>query len=687
MNRHPVRWLFGCLLGIPASLLGLAVAVLVTLSLIPLNWLRPVIDEQVSRALQRPFAIRGTLQLDWQSLPGHVLPLPALRAGDLILGNPRDFQSPTGKAAPMVQLASVEAGIALPALLYRRINIPRVTLTQPQAELIRLADGRNNWTFSFGDNDASKASDSESDSGWTVAIDDIVFDQSRVVYRDAVLDADITVTLDPLGQPVPYAEIVGQAREDRDARGPADYRFGWQVEGRYKGEPLEGSGRIGGMLSLRQGQQPFPLQVDLRSGETHIKVTGTLTDPLNLGALDLHLALEGRSLGNLYALTGVVLPDTPPYATNGHLVARLRRPEGSLFEYQEFKATIGGSDLSGTLTYTDRKPRPILRGTLDARRLRMVDLGPLIGSDDDRTASTDDAPRQPPGKVLPVSEFRTDRWNRMDADVRFRAARIEHGAALPLSDLDTHIVLDNGELLLDPLHFSMAGGALNTTLRLNGNRSPMQARIDMHARRLQLKQLIPAPGDMQDALGQLNGDATLTGHGNSVAALLGSGSGEVKMLIDNGLISRNLMELAGLNVGNYVVGKLFGDEQVRIHCAAADLIFRNGLMRPKLFFIDTENATVDIDGAIDFGSERMDLTIDPQGKGLRILTLHSPLYVSGTFKNPAPGVKAGPLAARAAAAVALGAIAPPAALLALISPNSGQEQQCSALLQKRTTSQ
>ena len=31
------------------------------------------------------------------------------------------------------------------------------------------------------------------------------------------------------------------------------------------------------------------------------------------------------------------------------------------------------------------------------------------------------------------------------------------------------------------------------------------------------------------------------------------------------------MEIAGLNVGNYIVSKLFGDDEVKINCGAADL--------------------------------------------------------------------------------------------------------------------
>jgi hypothetical protein len=87
---------------------------------------------------------------------------------------------------------------------------------------------------------------------------------------------------------------------------------------------------------------------------------------------------------------------------------------------------------------------------------------------------------------------------------------------------------------------------------------------------------------MKTSFGELNGDADISGRGNSVAKLLGSANGKLKMLINDGAISRELMELAGLNVGNYVVGKIFGDKEVKINCAAADFDIKTGLATTQL---------------------------------------------------------------------------------------------------------
>ena len=188
----------------------------------------------------------------------------------------------------------------------------------------------------------------------------------------------------------------------------------------------------------------------------------------------------------------------------------------------------------------------------------MADLGPLIGVPSGKAAPAQDkdksAPARPPGgKVLPTQAFRTDRWRDMDADVALEAASIIHDSKLPLSDLSVHVVLQDGVLTLDPLKFGMAGGSMAATARLDGSGAPLSGRIEVHARRLRLKQLFPASPSMQKTLGELHGDLALTGSGNSVAALLGSATGDVKMLVNDGVISRSLMEIAGLNVGNYVV--------------------------------------------------------------------------------------------------------------------------------------
>lgn len=288
---------------------------------------------------------------------------------------------------------------------------------------------------------------------------------------------------------------------------------------------------------------------------------------------------------------------------------------------------------------------------------------------------------QPPGKLLPVEPFNTDRWRAMDADVKFTGKRIVNKAALSIHDLSTHLRMQDAVLTLDPLRFGVANGDIDADIHLDGRTDPTQGRLRLSVRDLQLKKLFPTVALMKNSAGSINGDLALSATGNSVAALLGSSNGEVKLLVNGGVISDMLMEEAGLNVANIVIDKLFGDHTVKINCVAADFVARNGTLDSRLFVFDAENATINIDGTVDLSSEKLDMTLHPHSKGIRILSLRSPLYVRGTLKHPDVGVEKGPLLARGAGAVVLGTVAAPlAALAALVAPSHHNEYQCSALV-------
>jgi uncharacterized protein involved in outer membrane biogenesis len=677
MTRPPkiFAWTF-------ASLVVLLAILVLIIAFFDWNRIKPTLNAKVSEELHRPFAINGDLSVVWQRELDEGgwrawVPWPHVVAQDLSLGNPDWSKQPQ-----MATLKRVELRISPLALLAQRLTIPRIDLTEPNADLQRLADGRANWTFKFDPKDPNAEP-----SSWVVDIGSIGFDKGHVTLDDQSLKTQLDLIIDPLGKPIPFSDIVGEkAAKTAQEKGaaPQDYAFALKVKGQYHGQKLTGEGKIGGLLALQDSARPFPLQAQVKIADTSVELAGTLTDPLNLGALDLRLKLAGSSLGNLYPLTGVTLPDTPPYATDGHLIAKLHEPRGAVFHYEAFNGKIGESDIHGSLAYVASQPRPKLSGSLLSNQLLFTDLAPLIGADSNaKQKARGGESKQPADKVLPVEEFKTERWRDMDADVEFTGKRIVHSEKLPFNDLYTHLVLTDGVLSLEPLRFGVAGGKLDAQIRLNGRTEPLEGNAKLTGRGFKLKQLFPTFEPMKTSFGELNGDADISGRGNSVAKLLGTANGNLKMLINDGAISRELMELAGLNVGNYVVGKIFGDKEVKINCAAADFDIKTGLATTRLFVFDTENAIIYIDGTANMATEQLDLTITPESKGWRLISLRSPLYVRGKFIKPDAGVKAVPLILRGAGMVALGVIAAPAAgLLALVAPSGGEPNQCAPLLEQ-----
>lgn len=648
MNRA-----FKIFAGVIGAFVLLVVLLLVVASTFDWNRAKPWINEKVSAATERSFSIDGDLSLSWERPPEQqtgwrrLIPWPHLRMEDVRLGNP-DW----AKTGPyMARIKQADVSLNLLPLLRKTISIDSIILTEPDLALEKSKDNKNNWTF------PKKEKGEESSSGWGFDINELSIREGNVRYLDPAKHADARV------------------RIDTEQDGTTTFKLG----GTFNEEPISGGGKTGSLLALRQSNVRYPVQALVKVGETTITADGTLTDPTQPSALDINLKILGASMSDLFPLSGVVLPETPKFSTEGRVVATFAEDRLRV-RYEKFKGRVGRSDIGGTLEYAQQEPRPTLRGEVVSNQLVLEDLGAIVGAGDDDKKKKKDEPKIPPGKVLPVSPFKTERWGTMDVQVTFSSKKIVRDK-LPIDNLHTNIRLEEGVLSLAPLDFGVAGGRLTTELRIDGSAEPAKAKMKVSARGLKLREMFPEVESSYASVGQLNGDAQLSAAGNSVAALLGSMNGEVKSLISQGSVSKFILEAAGLNVGSAVIAKLFGDRQVPLNCMAADLVVEKGVMQPRTFVLDTTDATIRTEGTIDFGEEQMNLKIVPESKGLRIISLRSPLYVGGTFKDPDVGVDKKVIALKAGAATVLGAVAAPfAGLLALINPGPGEDPPCGALL-------
>jgi uncharacterized protein involved in outer membrane biogenesis len=636
----------GLLLAIPA----LALVILLTYDW---NRARPWLAARASEALQRPVELRGNLVLTWQRQPTQArswrdhVPWPHLVAQEVYVRNPAGL--PAGDTASAQRLAF---SLSPFALLGRKIAIPELRFDQPQLTLLRQADGSNNWTLP-----------QRPPSAWRLELDRVVFTRGTVKLDDAQQKIRATAHLDTL---------------DKDPR----YGVAWTLDGTWNQQTIAGQGKAGAVLALRTASQPFPLLADAKVGLVRVRAEGTLTNPAQLAAIDLQLKVSGASAARLYPLTGLLLPETPPFHTAGRLRGHLAKG-ASQWTYEKFTGRVGDSDIAGSLSYQQRQPRGLLTGSVHSRLLQFADLGPLIGADSNASKAERGVPAvQPAGKLLPVETFKTARWKAIDADVSFHAERIVRTKELPLAKLHTEFHLRDGVLRLTPLNFDFAGGRVTSKATLDGSSGQaVAATVDATARHIKLRALLPKLPELKQAtIGEINASTKLTAQGDSVASLLAHANGELKMLVNDGTVSKLLLEQMGLNIGNIVLTKLFGDRPVHLNCLAGDFGVRDGLAQTRYFIVDTDDATVRIGGTVNLANERINLTMRPDSKGLRIISLRAPIYVRGTLKQPDVDIDKGVIAMRAGGALALGALAAPAALVPLISAGGEGDNQCAALL-------
>lgn len=709
------------LLGLLATLVALALIALVLLLTFDWNRARPWINERVSAATGRHFAIEGDLTARWHwPQPADMetgwrrwVPGLTVQAERMVLGNRADFgrygavgmdagnadarvverrasaasatapasgvpaspasASASAASAPgaagaagaagsgpvppsMATVGRAMASLKLLPLLVRHVSIGTLSIQTPDVALARRADGSNNWTF-----DRPAPDGSASPNPWTVNVARLVVNDGRLALSDAQKDLAFVAHLATQNQPGPYG-----------------VRF--DVRGRYAKARIEGSGQAGNVLSLRQQDVQYPLQFKARAGTVRAEVEGTLANPLALDGMDLQVLLQAESMADLYPLTGLVLPNTPPFRTKGHLVGSLE-PGRAVWDYRDFTGTVGQSDLRGQLTYTSGQPRPRLKGEMASRQLRLADLGPVVGAPSGERPQEKGTSKRA-GKVLPDASFATDRWNTMDLDLTFKGERIVRDESLPIENLDVHARMDNAQLTLSPLRFGVAQGKIDSSVVLDGRDGPLKAQLRGSVDGLRLSALFPKVELMEKSFGRLDGAMAVNGTGNSIAKMLGTSNGEARVYIRDGRFSKQMLDLAALNVGSVVVAKLFGEnKEVQLRCAVADFGIKDGIAQTRSVKLNTEEAVVEAMGTLDLGREYMDIYIKPESLKWKFFSLRTPLYVRGPFADPKVGVEAGPLLLRAGAAIAAAAVAPVAlALVPVTVPAAEDDENCATLL-------
>lgn len=604
------------------------------------NWLRGPIERIATEKSGRILAIGGDfkVKLGW--------PNAHLQADNVTFANP-----PWAKEAQMISVEKLQLNLNLPQLLRKKIVMPEVRLGKAVVFLEQHPDGRKNWLLDRKQQDENAQAD----------IGVLLLDQGRLSYDNSLqkthIESDISTNASTAGS---------------NAAG-----IDFSAKGTYHGMALNARGSSGAVLALRDQNIPYPLKIDGNIGSTSLHASGTVTSLTQFSAVDMQISVRGESLGHLFPLLGVALPETPPYNTKGHLVRNAK-----VWRYEKFTAKIGQSDMAGTLQVDTAGKRPFMQGEVVFQMLNFADLGPVIGAKKGKLAAARQSPAVARVRVLPDLPFRTERWRSMDADVRLSAKTIRRAEALPIDNFVTHLKLNDAVMTLDPLNFGFAGGQLVNVVKLDGRQDPIHAKIKIQARKLKLNQLFPTFELNKASIGQVNGIFDLEGRGNSVGRMLATSNGRVGLVIADGEISKFMMEAVGLHLWEMLQLKIVGDKSIKINCGVADLNVKKGVMEPNIFLLDTEVSRINVTGNIDLEEERVDLTLDSKTKKTSLVSLRPPIYIRGNFAKPDVSFDKGRLAARALGAVALGLVNPLLVLVPLVETGPGIDSECGRLIKQ-----
>jgi uncharacterized protein involved in outer membrane biogenesis len=664
LRRHPV-----------ASGVGLAVLVLLGgfAACEAAGWpfLRGPLQRQLSQRLDRDVQVGQAFKL-------HLLGSIRLQTDQLTIGPPRWAEQPGERFFDAHAVALRLPWSTVWGLLHSHdhpqpLHVSSLEVGDFDANLWRRKDGSANWQFSLPKKDPKAAP------AQMPEFDSLQVRSGRVTLVDAPTD-------------------LGLQAEATTAEGDTAQGAGLRVQG--NGHYRDGKFQFGlhssGVLPLiapNGATVSVPVTLQAEMPDLKLKFDGQAKDILHFREMAGRFLLNGSSLAKAGEPFGVTLPTTAPFDMGGRI-----GKDGEVWKAGIERFDVGQSHLGGDFSFDQRPEVPMLSGVLRGRNLDLHDLGPAFGA-----AGPAHEAKKADGRLFPDHEFDIPSLKRMNADVRVDLQRTDLHTALlePFHPLQGRVRLHDGILTVEDLNAHTSGGTIHGQLALdgrvvdkprwNGDLRWSGVRLedwvkfaDTHAKPQNAAEEGKAPA-RHYITGALGGEVKFTGHGRSVAQMLGSLDGTLAAWVNDGTVSHLAMEGAGIDIAQALGVLIKGDDALKMQCAVTQLTARNGVLHTDVGIIDNPDTTLLINGDISLAQEQFALVAQANPKDFSPMTLRAPIHLDGPLAHPHVHLDTKPIAGKAVAALALGAINPLAALIPLIDPGKTAPIGCQQALERLRT--
>ncbi|MBV8397464.1 MAG: AsmA family protein, partial [Acetobacteraceae bacterium] len=223
------------------------------------DWFIPLVDSRVSAVIGRSVHM-GHLHLSLGRIT-------RVTADDITIDNPPGW---AGRPFATVERLSIEINI-FDYIRNRQLVVPLIDVQTARANLVQTPDGRNNYELKLAGGSSGSSSP---------RIGDLRIKDSHIQAELAKLKSNLGIDIETQGEG-DQAQIVADAH------------------GTYAAAPIQAHMTGGALLSLRDKNRPWPIQLQLRNGQTTLSVAGTLQEPLQLKGANIKLEVAGQDMAQL----------------------------------------------------------------------------------------------------------------------------------------------------------------------------------------------------------------------------------------------------------------------------------------------------------------------------------------------------------------------------------------------------
>ncbi len=641
-----------------------------------INSYKPLIEKTVTEALGRDFKINGEIKMALALSP------------TIVVDNVTLANAPFGTAKDMASVKQLSVKFSLLDLLKGSVKADNIEVDS--LYVLLETDRKRNPNWDFAPVDSAKPSESTdiakevSDLGFKLsyAFGDILLKDAKIVYRNGTNDQKITVDL---------------PRVHMNADG------GFSLSGTVNGKALSIDGQSADISGILNGVKEFPINLQIVYAANTVKVKGLIKDIEALSGIDIAVSAEGKEIPVLGAYKAEMLLTGSAKALGVKDIELTAGSPDKFFVNAKGKIdnveTMAGTKITMTADAVNAemlgvKPFTLKVDVNEVKGMSAVDtvinfkagesivtgsvkvdisgkkpdiianlLSPLFRLDDilpdsayaknasnvgeSQTKNKDDEE-----SILTFSDEPLP-WIRL-GDANVKANATFNKIVLPeVSQSLTgtaDILLSNSILKLAMTNSSDANDSLQTNLYIDASAlDTADVDLKIKGQNIVLGQLLYKllQGKVQGATTDI--DMNLKTKGDSLHILMSNLDGYVTLVIENAKLESSPVSWLGsdalIKLADMVKGiiKRKNEKQDNVQCLVANFKVKDGKTAlNKGVAMETDAAFVVLDGNVDFGNERMNLTMrtsSPDALNTGVTNLLTGLIkIDGSFSEPTIGI-------------------------------------------------
>jgi len=365
-------------------------------------------------------------------------------------------------------------------------------------------------------------------------------------------------------------------------------------------------------------------------------MSGTIADPLKPAGIAMAVTLEagsGEGISRFTTLRG--LRQLRAFNASGKVT-----DVADGYAFTGLKLAFAATTISGDVSLTRGAERFKLQATTTSP---LLDFTVLKSAEAPKETAK---PAASGARIIPVADLPLDLLRSIDADLDLRIDAVKLNDTARIGPLLVRATIADGRLNADPVELANgAGQILHAALSVDAAQTTWTFRLNGAG--IDLGEMLSRFGEPKLITGGSSDvDLDVRGRGNTLAAVLGSLNGNVRLRI-----GPNRINNVAVDVNKGIIARIFSaanpfqktDPDTQVKCIAVRVPVKDGILKSEHnAAVETAKYNLIATGTVNLRTEGLDLAVTPVvTSGLGLTEIPTIVSLSGTFAAPAVGLTAG----------------------------------------------